>query len=364
MMRKITVLGGGHGARTIAAEMTLKGHRVTLYEMPQFKDNISEIFKTNTITITGKVTGQAKLYKTTCDIAQAIADSDIILLAVPSFAHLPYAKLLASHLQDGQNFVLIPGTLGSLEMLEEFRKQGIQKNITISELDAMPYATRITGPTSVNVFHKLPKVYMGTFPSVKTESVIEIMRDLYPQVKPLRDVLEAGLSNANPIIHPLGVLLNAGRIEYSRGEFWYYEEGVTFSVAKVLEALDAERLAIGKKLGLQLMTLAEALQDVDYGPKGDLWSTIKGSRGLTPIKGPTTLSNRYITEDVPIGLVCWSQLGEQLGVSTPLMQATIHIAQTIAGEDYFATGRTLKRCGIEGMNADTLIKFVKTGKKE
>ena len=247
MMRKITVLGGGHGARTIAAEMTLAGHEVTLYEMPEFRDNIAEIFTTRTITITGQVTGQAHLHKTTCDIAEALDRSEIVLLAVPSFAHLPYAKRLAPHLRDGQNFVLLPGTFGSFEMWEEFRKQGATKDITISEVDAMPYATRITGPTRVHVYHKLPKIYMGTFPAVKSESALKILRDLYPEVHPLRDVLEAGLSNANPVIHPLGVLMNAGRIEYSRGEFWYYEEGVTFSVAKVLERLDAERIAMELK---------------------------------------------------------------------------------------------------------------------
>jgi len=45
-----------------------------------------------------------------------------------------------------------------------------------------------------------------------------------------------------------------------------------------MEALDAERLAIGKKLGLRLAGQAAALHAVDYGPKGDLWETLKGSK--------------------------------------------------------------------------------------
>ena len=182
-------------------------------------------------------------------------------------------------------------------------------------------------------------------------------------MEPLRDTLEAGLFKINPVIHPLGVLLNAGRIEYSRGEFWYYEEGITQSTAKALEALDKERMEIGKKLKLDLPTIASALHAVGYGPKGDLWETHKASKGLTPIKGPVSLNNRYVTEDVPVGLVCWSQLGRQLGVPTPLMEATINIAGAIAGKDYFTSGRTLERCGIKGMNADELIKYAKTGRR-
>ena len=363
-MRKIAVLGGGNGAITMAADMTLAGHRSVLYEMPQFKEKLKTIFKTKTIFIDGKArTGEAGLFKVTDDIKEAVRNADIILIVVPAFAHLVYAKLLAPELRDGHNVVLVPGTMGAFEFMEELRKQNIRKDITVSELDTLPYATRIKGPNSVHVYYKLTKFYIGVFPALKKERVLRIMRDLYPEVESLRDALEAGLSNCNPVIHPLGVLLNAGRIEYSRGEFWYYEEGITPSTARAMEMLDQERMNIGKKLQLNLPDMASALHEVGYGPKGDLWETLKGSKGLTPIKGPVSLSNRYITEDVPIGLVCWSQLGRQLGVPVPLMEATINIAGAIAGKDYFASGRTLKRCGIKGMNAASLVEYAKTGKK-
>jgi opine dehydrogenase len=299
----------------------------------------------------------------THDPAEAIRGTDAILLVMPSLYHRDYAEMLAEHLEDGQNVVLIPGTFGSLEFLTRIREKGCTAKITVSELDTLPYATRMTGPASVNVYHALPTFGVGVFPAVKTKAVLAIMKSLYPATTAFRDVLEAGLSNCNPVIHPLGVLMNAGRIEYSRGEFWYYEEGITPSTARAMEALDAERLAIGKKLGLRLVGQAAALHAVDYGPKGDLWETLKGSKGLTPIKGPTTLLNRYVTEDIPIGLVCWSQLGEMLGVKTPLMRATIEIGIAISGVNYWETGRTLQRCGIEGMTAKALREWVTTGKR-
>jgi opine dehydrogenase len=241
---------------------------------------------------------------------------------------------------------------------------GINGDITTAELDTLPYATRITGPDSVYVFHKLSKLSVGVFPSTNTARVTTLLHDLYPEIVPLRDVLEAGLSNCNPVIHPLGVLLNAGRIEYSRGEFWYYEEGITPATARAMEYLDEERINIGKKLGLELPDMASALHSVGYGPKGDLWETLKGSKGLTPIKGPSSVSSRYITEDVPIGLVCWAQLGRQLGVSVKMMESTVRIASAIVGKDYFLLGRTLRRCGIEGLDAPSLIEYVSKGEKQ
>ena len=362
--RKLAVLGGGHGARTVAADMSLAGHEVRLFELEKFHDNVAAIFETRRIEISGKArNGTAELALATHDVAEAIAGVDLIAIIVPALHHRVYADLLAPHLSGGENVVLMPGTFGSLEFLTGVRAGGCTARITVSELDTLPYATRIVGPAAVKVFHALPVFGAGVFPSARTDEVLAILKDLYAGVGTFRDVLEAGLSNCNPVIHPLGVLMNAGRIEYSRGEFYYYEEGITPSTARAMEALDAERIAIGRKLGLELPGQAEALHAVDYGPRGDLWETLKGSKGLTPIKGPTSLSNRYVTEDIPIGLVCWSQLGEMIGLPTPLMRATVEIGIAISGVDYWQTGRTMKRCGIAGMTAERLCEYVRTGER-
>ena len=78
---------------------------------------------------------------------------------------------------------------------------------------------------------------------------------------------------------------------------------------------------------------------------------------------PVSLTNRYVTEDIPIGLVCWSQLGETLGVSTPLMYATVEIGIAISGVNYWEIGRTVKRCGIAGMTTDELQEYARTGNR-
>jgi opine dehydrogenase len=362
--RCITVMGGGHGARTVAADLSLAGHLVTLFEFEQFHANVAAIFEGRTITISGKARqGLARIHRTTHDISEALEGAELVLVAVPSTVHRVYAEALAQHLRDGLHVVLMPGTLGSLEFLTAIRSRGCRAEITVSELDTLPYATRIQGPAAVHAYHNLPIMGLGVFPATRTQEVFALFRELYCGVYCFRDVLEAGLSNCNPVIHPLGVLMNAGRIEYSRGEFWYYEEGITPATAQAMERLDDERLAIGQKLGLKLARQSEALHAVNYGPKGDLWEVLKGSKGLTPIKGPTSLANRYVTEDIPIGLVCWSQLGQMLGVNTPLMRATIEIGIAISGVDYWETGRTLQRCGIAGMTADALCEYVRSGRR-
>jgi len=73
------------------------------------------------------------------------------------------------------------------------QQSGCTAKVTVSELDTLPYATRITGPASVLVYHALPVFGAGVFPATETDAVLTILKDLYPGILAFRDVLEAGL---------------------------------------------------------------------------------------------------------------------------------------------------------------------------
>ena len=150
--------------------------------------------------------------------------------------------------------------------------------------------------------------------------------------------------------------MNAGRIERSKGNFYLYEEGITPTVARVMEVLDAERAAIVNALGYDLMTVAMELAE-GREPR-TIWEEVNGCQTLEFIKGPTSLKNRYFTEDIPYGLVAWSDLGNMLGVPTPLIDAFIEIGSVIIEQKPRETGRTLDKMGISGMSIDELKKYL------
>jgi opine dehydrogenase len=302
--------------------------------------------------------------RVTSDIADAVDDADVIIVVVPTVHHLNHARILAAVLRDGMNVVLMPASLGCLEFVEYLRRNRRLPDITVSEIAALPYATRLTGPGEVTVFGRRRFVSMGVFPAARSDRVAPIMADLYPGIEILPNVLAAGLNNPNPTLHCLGVLLSASRIEYSHGEFYYYEEGMTPHVCQAIEALDQERIAIGRAVDVDVLSLRDTYAKMGYGPKGDtFWSVIRGVAALNGIKGPTTIDSRYLTEDVPIGLTIYSQLGNQLGVATPLMSSVIHLSGALLGRDFQAEGRTPARCGISGMDADRLLAYVSTGEE-
>ncbi len=65
----------------------------------------------------------------------------------------------------------------------------------------------------------------------------------------------------------------------------------------------------------------------------------------TRAKGPTSVNSRYITEDVPQGLVLLESLGKALKINTPVATALIELASAALMRDLRCGGRTLEALG-------------------
>ena len=77
---KITTIGAGNGGKALAADMTLAGHEVTLFEFPKFKANIEPIIKRGGIDLVGVGrNGFAGLHAITTDIEEALHNSEMIV---------------------------------------------------------------------------------------------------------------------------------------------------------------------------------------------------------------------------------------------------------------------------------------------
>jgi opine dehydrogenase len=355
---KIAVLGGGNGAHTVAADLTLKGLTVNMFEMEEFASSMQTVFDTGEIEMTG-VAGQgtAKLNLVTTDLAAAIRDVEIIFIVLPGFTIATYARLLAPHLTENQTVIIMPGTLAALEFRQTLRDSGNLKEIIVAEVGGLPFATRLIAPGKVQTFHIRAVCPLAAVPGNQGPAVFEKIRDLYPFALK-KTVIETGMGHLTPLLHPAGCLLNAGRIERSHGEFYMYEEGMTPSVVRVIEALDRERIQIGKRLGVDLPTGVDMMVESAYGPRGTLWESLNGSAGLTPVKGPPSLDNRYVTEDIPYGLVAWASLGDAVGADTPVMDSLIELGSIIMGKNCWREGRNLERMGLAGLDLKQIKAFL------
>lgn len=364
MLIKVTIIGVGNGGFAAAADLALAGHQVTMYIAPRYAHRVPELFEKKTISITGVArVGEAKLYKVTTDLAEALSDVDIILPVIPAYTQMEFADEIAPYIRRGHKIILTPGsTGGSLVIAKRLHELGKLDGVTIGEYHTLPYATRKTGPTSVKVLLKCKKLYFAAFPAKENEEMFKYAKELFDAAELKASVLETSLNNGNPISHPAPVVLNAGRIEYAKGEYYHYKEGISPSVAKVIDKMVSELHEILKRFDYGTMDAKEKLNVVGYSPeRPTTYEAYRDSEVFQELKGPKDLDNRYLTEDTPHSLVALTSIGDLVNVDTPVMDSIVTLASTLKDEDYFKTGRTVKELGIESMTIEEIKEFLYEG---
>lgn len=365
-VKKIAIIGAGNGGFAISANLALAGHCVNLYELPRFEKNVTEVRRIGGIEITGASrTGFTKLNRITTDIKEAIKDTSYIFVVTQAVAHEEIARLVAPYIKSEQTIFILPGSGGSLIFSKVFHEENLRINVDIAEALSLPYACRKTGAASVNVIRMLGaksgKNGIGALPSKHTAKVVSAFNEIYPNTFPMTNVLETALCNSNFLKHPAVTLLNVGRIEYSKGEFWFYKEGITPSVARVIEALDSETKPIFRKLGFNIISPKQA--DVVRYEKN--WDERHAAIRELGHKGPRDTKTRFITEDVPIGLVMIASFGKWLGIPTPTYDSIINLSSVINGVDYWKEpqSRTVEKLGLGKMSLEEIQRFLREGSK-
>jgi opine dehydrogenase len=360
---RYTVIGAGHGGKAMAAHLALMGFEVTLYNRTY--ENIAALRARGGIDLEsydGGPRGFGKLALATSDMGEALKMADIIMVVVPSSAHADIARMASPHLKDGQIILLHPGrTCGAIEFDKILRDSGCAAEVIVSEAETFIYASRSDGPAQARIFRIKDAVPLAALPARCTSDVLDAISPAYPQYIDGINVLQTGLNNMGAIFHPALTLLNAGWIESTHGDFQFYIDGVTPSVARVLEVLDRERVTVAASLGIRARTSMEWLE-MAYGAKGvDLYDAIQNQSGYYGIRAPSTLNHRYIFEDIPMSLVPIAALAQHYGVSVRGIDSIIRLACIIHRTDYWRRGRTLDKLGIDKLSVSEITAYVNEG---
>ena len=360
----ITVVGAGHGGKSMAAELAGRGFNVTLYNRTEA--NIEAIRLRGGVELTTEdgrnVFG--KLAHVTSDLSEALAASRLIMVVVPASGHRTIALGAANCLNDDQVVVLNPGrTGGALEFANGLREAGCNTQPIICEAETFLFAARSIGPAQARIFRTKFAVPLAAMPTTRTDEALSIVQQAYPQFIPAKSVLHTSLNNMGAIFHPALTLLNAGWIESTLGDFEFYMNGVTPATARVLEALDRERVTVAASLGIRAQTAQEWLYRAYNAEGATLQEAMHSNPGYIGIRAPNRLQHRYIFEEIPCSIIPITELGRQYGVGTTTMQTMIHLANVVNNKDYWRDGRTLERMGIKGMSVSELHRYVDTGER-
>ncbi|HEY7579674.1 MAG TPA: NAD/NADP octopine/nopaline dehydrogenase family protein [Acetobacteraceae bacterium] len=351
-MSTVAIIGAGIGGVYLVAELGLGGHRVRLHDVGDAR--LGEIRARGGVDV--EPDGFAAVERATTDLASACDGAEVLIVVTGGNAQETVARSLAPLLHDGQIILLIQGnTGGSLVVRRALAAAGCRADVDVAEMDNYPYSCWRLGSARIRPIVKKRWLQIATLPGRRIDAVFPRLAPLFPHAVAAPNVIHTGFTNANAMLHVANCVANAGKID--RGESYrFYADGVTQSVARLYQAINAERVAVAAALAARVPTLEDWFERV-YGVRGaDLTETCRlltiNSDGPYQATGtPKSFEHKYIAEDVPVGLMPMQALGAAAGVPTPAIDALIATACVMADKDFAAEARTLERMGLSGMDA-------------
>ena len=361
-MKDITIVGAGNGGCAMAADLTLRGFQVRLCEIYN-PNRIQELKKHGGIELTGAA-GKGLLCPKlmTTSIDEAIKDVDIIFCTIPANGLEFNIRKFVPYLRSGQIIILTPGGVGGALFITNLLNHEKIENLFVGETCTLPYGCRLASPFHVEVYNVSKDVVFAMLPDIKTDEVLKLIKLFLPNLIKGETVLETDLTYVNYLLHPVGMILNAGWIEHRKGDFAFYYDGISPSVAKILEELDNERLNIIRALKFKPISFVEwSFRRGKSQLRDSVYNSIHSGISNRTIKAPKSLEHRYILEDVPYGLVPISYLGQLLNIQMPVTNALILIASRMCGKDFMKEGWNLEKMGISKMSLTQIKKWVYEG---
>ncbi|MBN2034347.1 MAG: NAD/NADP octopine/nopaline dehydrogenase family protein [Deltaproteobacteria bacterium] len=363
MKAKIAVLGGGHGAHAMAADLSLKGYEVNLCELPEFEEGFRVTLARQAVNLIDPW-GElhcAKLGLATTNFEAAVRDVEYIMMNVPAVAAKAFFEKVIPYLMDGQVLIKWSGNFSALSFAKMLKEMGVEKRVTLGEGHTLPWGCRLIEPGTVQIMVWVTKLLLATFPGKNVERILDGVKAMYP-VFPSENVLTTSLNNLNPIVHPIGTVMNAGWIDTVGEKFYFYKDGNTLSISRGIKGIFKEVSSVAEAVGTEMNTYPEE----DFWKKSAIMSSytraVFDKEGcVAKISGPASVKSRYITEDIPFGLVPIRKLAVQYNTSTPLIDAVINLGSVINQTDYMREGISLEEMGISGLSRDELKHFLYEG---
>ena len=337
---EITILGAGNGGRAFAVYLSDLGFKVNLgfrtYE------NISTILRTHKINSKGILKGKYKIGRVSPNYNDLIRHSKYIFIVIPANLHYEIVERILPSLRNGQAIILNPGrTFGAVEVYNLIKTKRPKLQIFVAETQSLLFTCRKIGDSGVDIIKIKNSLDICFYPEKYHHTLQKELKTIFPQFNFVDNILVTSLNNIGALLHPTISILNAGSI-LRREEFLFYNE-MSLQIANVIKEMDKERCLVLKRLGIRPKSFLQWVKE-SYGIEAtnyfEAFKTITPYRTIT---SPKKLHVRYLTEDVPTGLVPLSSLGNYLNLDMPITNSLISLAGVLLGVDFKRNGRSLSR---------------------
>ena len=353
---RFSVIGVGASGTLMSIILKSNGH--TVHAMDIDKEKVAALKALPEWKATGKTEASAKPDLVTDDTVECIEGTDYIMVCTTTDAHADVAAAIAKAVKPEQTVILNPGHVGGvLNFRTALTAAGCKKLPRICEAADMMFACRTM--EIGHTFHSGVKsrILLASIPASNAAVVAEELKDVFPCYVPAESVLVTGLSGGSGMLHSIPCTLNMNKIELKQ-PFDYYIEGLTPGICRVIEAADAERIAVCDAIGVKVEPLLPHLKAVYKLEPDNLYDAIQSCTPYKGIKSPMNTNHRFMQEDTLCDLVPTASIGKMLGVPTPVLDMIIDLESLMLGKDFKGEGRTVEKLGLAGKSVEEIHSMV------
>jgi NAD/NADP octopine/nopaline dehydrogenase, alpha-helical domain len=363
----LTICGGGNAGHALAvvASQNFDGDIDWLVGSEEKAELLRRGVSARGLRSTGAITASAGRLRTiSADPAEVIPDADMVLIVVPAFVHAAVLDRVGPHVSDETPIGCLPTRGGYEFQATQLTPKAGGRRRGIFGLQTLPWSTRVVTPGEVvNIGAVKAEVVLAALPADDgAEIAARLSSILGIRVVATEDFLSLTLGNPGQFIHP-GLM--HGHYRFWSGEEFeedripmFYAEA-TDEMGEVVERLSRDAIAVareiegqsGNTLSLKVTSVHE-WQKSTYAHVTDDLSSVATCFRTGPIqarKAPVTevrpgryvpdFNYRYLTEDVPFGLVATRAIAELADVATPTIDEVISWAQSAMQKSYLVNGK-------------------------
>ncbi len=395
-MKQITICGGGNAAQALAGILSAREDlRVNVYapfgeEARRWQQALRAQGGLQVVYPEKTLTGRELTISASPEAV--VPGSDILLLALPAFAHEHTLRDLAPFLSPDAWVGALPARGGFAWSARDVL--GGKSAILLFGLQTLPWACRITDyGREVAILGTKKQVDLAVEPAGQEKQVAATLADLLEvPMQPIPGFLSLDLAGTGQLIHPgimYGLFHRWDGAPFAAPPLFY--QGVTDETADLLESMSAEVQALRARLEGEFPALdLSAVRPLgewlhrsytsDIADRSTLRSSFVTNRSYAGLLAPTKpvdggfvpdFNSRYLSEDIPFSLAVTRGIAELANLDTPVIDRVIEWAQARLNKQYLRHGklqgrdlaetRAPQRYGIEHLSR--LVKLPESKKR-
>jgi hypothetical protein len=372
---RVLVCGAGSSAHVLAGVIAAKPEvEVRVLTLGAARAHRwRKLLETSPLTVIARSSGLAQDALTASSVLitnnpeQAAHSCDIIIFALPAFLHWQYLSALEPYIEDGCVIVGLPGQSGfEFEVRKALGRRA--DTCILMNFDSLPWVCRIIEFGRIVQISatkdKLVGAVQGDLSKARISDPLATLQCLLgetPRLTLSGHMLGITLRSPNACSHP--------PIMYGRWKDWdgealaepplFYHD-IDEATADILGKISEEVVETSRRLMAQYpqADLSQVIPMYEwdlccYGndikDKTNLLTALRTNSGYTEITHPMIrtddgryvpdFNHRFLTEDVPYGLVVVRSIAEIAGMPTPHIDAVLTWCQEKMGKEYLVGSR-------------------------